>query len=381
MNFHMPTKIIFGSGTIDSLRGLLESDLGAKRPFLVTDAGVVRAGLAERVLSQVPHSEIFDEIEPNPRSTTVNRAAELARKIKPDVIIALGGGSAMDAGKAVALLVTNAGGIEDYEGKERYIKPPLPLLAVPTTCGTGSEVTWVSVITDTRRKFKMSIKGVKMFPAVALVDPDLLISLPRATIAATGLDALTHAVEAYTVKPASVITDSFALKAIRLISGAIKRAYKDISQDHDAREGLMLGSTLAGIAFGNSDVGAVHCISESIGALFDVPHGVANALFLPYVMAFNLPACGDRYADIAQAMGLAETDKNLAARQLVESIKTLSRALGIPSFRELGIDQGHFPMIARYAFENNSNLSNPRQAHIEDYQGLLEEAFSDARHL
>jgi len=142
----------------------------------------------------------------------------------------------------------------------------------------------------------------------------------------------------------------------------------------------MLGSTLAGIAFGNSDVGAVHCISESIGALFDVPHGVANALFLPYVMAFNLPACGDRYADIAQAMGLPESDKKPAARHLVERIKTLSQTLGIPSFRELNIDQSHFPKISRYAFQNNSNPSNPRQANIADYQGILEDAFSDTRH-
>ena len=380
MNFHMPTQILFGAGKIASLKDILEGDMHAERPFLVTDAGVVEAGLAERVLSQVPHSKTFDEIEPNPKSTTVNRAAESARKIEPDAIIALGGGSAMDAAKAVALLVTNTGVIEDYEGKERYTNPPLPILAVPTTCGTGSEVTWVSVITDTRRKFKMSIKGGKMFPTVALVDPDLLISLPRATIASTGLDALTHAVEAYTVKPASMITDSFALKAVRLISGAINRAYEDIAGDHDARESLMLGSTLAGIAFGNSDVGAVHCISESIGALFDVPHGVANALFLPYVMAFNLPACGDRYADIAQAMGLPESDKKPAARHLVERIKTLSQTLGIPSFRELNIDQSHFPKISRYAFQNNSNPSNPRQANIADYQGILEDAFSDTRH-
>lgn len=377
MHFHMPTKIIFGPGTIASLKGVLEDDLGLERLFLVTDAGVVEAGLADKVLSRVGRVETFDAVEPNPRSTTVNRAGKMARRSKPDAILALGGGSAMDAAKAVALLATNGGAIEDYEGKEKYHAPPLPLVAIPTTCGTGSEVTWVSVITDVKRKFKMSIKGPGMFPSVALIDPDLLISLPRNIIASTGLDALTHAIEAYTSRPANVITDSFALKAIHQISKAIEGAYENIDEDIKAREALMLGSTLAGIAFGNSDVAAVHCISESIGALFDIPHGVANALFLPYVMEFNLPACLDKYADIASIMGIREQDNHSAAQELVKKITTLSRRLGIPTFRELGIEQSQFPTIAQYAFQNNSNPSNPRKADIDDYLGILERAYSE----
>lgn len=377
MNFHMPTRIIFGSGSLASLKGVLEDDLGTGRFFLVTDQGVREAGLADKILSQVGPIETFDAVEPNPRSTTVNRAGEKVRAAKPDAILALGGGSAMDAAKAIALLATNEGVIEDYEGREMYHTPPLPLVAIPTTCGTGSEVTWVSVITDVKRKFKMSIKGARMFPAVALVDPDLLISLPLSIIASTGLDALTHAIEAYTSKPANEITDTFALQAIGHISKAIKGAYEYIAEDREAREAIMLGSTLAGIAFGNSDVAAVHCISESIGALFDVPHGEANALFLPYVMAFNLPACRDKYADIAHAMGIEEPDHHSAARKLVERIKILSRNLGIPSFKELGIEQGQFPTIARYAFQNNSNPSNPRKAEVEDYLGILERAYAE----
>ena len=377
MNFHMPTRIIFGSGTLASLKDVLENDLGMGHLFLVTDTGVVEAGLADKVLSQVGRIETFDGVEPNPKSTTVNRAGEMARKSKPDAILALGGGSAMDAAKAIALLATNGGAIEDYEGREKYHTPPLPVVAIPTTCGTGSEVTWVSVITDVKRKFKMSIKGPRMFPAVALIDPDLLASLPRSIIASTGLDALTHAIEAYTSKPANMITDTFALRAIHQISKAIEGAYENINEDPEAREAIMLGSTLAGIAFGNSDVAAVHCISESIGALFDIPHGVANALFLPYVMEFNLPACRDKYADIADTMGIREPDNHSAARKLVEKIKTLSRTLGIPSFMELGIEQSQFPTIAQYAFQNNSNPSNPRKADVDDYLGILERAFSE----
>jgi alcohol dehydrogenase len=330
--------------------------------------------LVDKVIQQIGAINIFDEIEPNPKSDTVNRAGELARQNKPDVIIALGGGSPLDAGKAIALLATNEGVIENYEGRAKYKNAPLPLIAIPTTCGTGSEVTWVAVITDTKRKFKMSIKGPKMFPNFALVDPDLLLTLPTASIAATGMDALTHAIEAYTVKPATLITDMIALKSIQLISASLEAAVQDIQGNKQARENLMYGSTIAGFAFGNSDVGAVHSISESIGALFDVAHGVANAIFLPYVMEYNLPECVERFADIAAVMGIKAKDKNIAAQKLLQKIKKLSRAVKIPSFKKLKIKPEHFEKIAQYSFQNNSNPSNPRPATVQDYLGILKKA-------
>jgi alcohol dehydrogenase len=374
MNFHMPTKVIFGSGVLSSLNDVLKNKLKAIRPMLITDKGLRASGLVDKVIQQIGTVDVFDEIEPNPKSDTVNRAGALARQNKPDVIIALGGGSPLDAAKAIALLAVNEGVIEDYEGRAKYKNAPLPLIAIPTTCGTGSEVTWVAVITDIKRKFKMSVHGPKMFPNFAIVDPDFLRTLPTATIAATGMDALTHAIEAYTVKPATFITDMIALKSIKMITESLEAAVQDIHGNTEARENLMYGSTIAGFAFGNSDVGAVHCISESIGALFDVPHGVANAIFLPYVMEYNLPECVDRFADIAGVMGIKAKDNNIAAQKLLKKIRKLSRAVKIPSFKKLKIKPQHFEKIAQYSFQNNSNPSNPRPASAQDYLGILQNA-------
>jgi alcohol dehydrogenase len=374
MKFHMPTAIIFGPGVISELGGIVRDKLRSSRPLLVTDKGIIAAGIAEGVLSQLPTIPTFDDVEQNPRHMTVDRAGEVARDLKPDLIIGLGGGSVLDAAKAIALLATNPGRIEDYEGREKYKSAPLPVLAVPTTCGTGSEVTWVAIITHTGRKLKMSIKGPLMYPAVALVDPDLLMTLPPNLVASTGLDALTHAVEAFTVKPASPITDTLALEALRLIFRSLPEAYLDIKKNAEARESLMLGSLLAGMSFGNSDVGAVHCLAESIGSLYDTPHGVANAVFLPYVMEFNLEAAEAKYARIASVAGIEAESQREAARRLIAKIKEISRDLSIPSFRELNIPEGDLTLIAEKSFANNSNPSNPREATAADYLAILRRA-------
>jgi alcohol dehydrogenase len=317
---------------------------------------------------------VFDEVEPNPKHMTVNRAGEIVRALKPDLVIGLGGGSVLDTAKAIALLAMNPGGIEEYEGREKYKATPLPVLAIPTTCGTGSEVTWVAVITHVERKFKMSIKGLQMYPAVALVDPDLLVNLPPLLVASTGLDALTHALEAYTAKPASFLTDMLALEALRLIFRHLPAAYQDIKQNAEAREGLMLGSLLAGMAFGNSDVGAVHCLAESVGSLYDTPHGVACAVFLPYVMEFNLPAAKAKYARIAAVSGIQARDQEEAAAGLIHKIQEFSLALSIPAFRDLKIPERDFDLIAQKSFANNSNPSNPREAGVKDYLDILRRA-------
>jgi alcohol dehydrogenase len=379
MLYHMPTAIIFGAGTISELGGVVQEKLHSSRPLLVTDRGIVEARMTDRIIAQLSPVSVFDEVEPNPRHTTVDKGGELARKIKPDLVIGLGGGSVLDAAKAVAMLAANPGRIEEYEGRERYKNAPLPVLAIPTTCGTGSEVTWVSVVTHTERRFKMSIKGPLMYPAVALVDPDLLLTLPPHLVASTGLDALTHALEAHTSKPASYLTDVLALEALRLISRNLRAAYQDIEHNAEAREGLMLGSLLAGMAFGNSDVGAVHCLAESVGSLYDTPHGVANAIFLPYVMEFNLPAAKGKYAAIAAAIGLGVPGEEEAARALIRRIMDLSRSLSIPSFQDLRIPKSDFETIAKKSIENNSNPSNPRQASAEDYLEILRRASLETR--
>lgn len=378
MRFQVPTKIIFGSGAIARIMDIVKDDLQVKNPFLVTDKGVRESGIADKILSRMPDIHVFDEVEQNPKHPTIDRAGDVVRDLKPDWIIGLGGGSALDAAKAIALLATNPGCIEDYEGLEKYKNPPLPVLAIPTTCGTASEVTWVAVITHTGRKFKMSIKGPLLFPAVALVDPDLLITLPPALVASTGMDALTHAIEAYTVKPATYITDIFARASLKYIFQSLERAYDDIKGNFRAREWIMLGSLLAGMAFGNSDVGAVHCISEAVGSLLDTPHGVANAIFLPYVMELNLPVSARRYTEIARLAGIHEIDDYEAARMLIEKIKRISQRLKIPSVKDIGLAEALFPEIAQKAFANNSNPSNPREVRVEDYLEILFRAFRDA---
>ena len=375
MLFHMPARLYFGSGENGNLKLIIDEYLKAKNPVLVTDKGIVHSGLLEKVLTQLPRIKIFDEIEANPKSDTINKIARQIRQLNPDLVIGFGGGSPLDAGKALALLGTNHGNIEDYEGKEKYKNDPLPFLAIPTTCGTGSEVTWVSVITDVNRKFKMSIKGPKMYPAVSIVDPDLIKTLPPDIIASTGLDALTHAVEAYLSKPATLITDNHAVKAVKLILGAIEGAYEDIKNHHTDRENLMFGSTIAGFAFGNSDVTAVHCISESIGALYDIPHGVANSIFLPHVLSYNLPDCFVKMATLARQTGIVEVDDMSSARFFIQNIKALSKKLGIPLFKDLEIGKDKFEKISQMSFENNSTPSNPRELGQEDYLKILENAY------
>jgi alcohol dehydrogenase len=369
--FQAPTRVVFGAGQagrVGEEAGLLAKGAPV---FLVTDKGIVASGIAERIIRQLSRVEVFDTVEPNPRQSTVDQAGELARHVKPGLIVGLGGGSALDAAKAVALLAVNPGGIEDYEGRARYKVHPLPVLAVPTTCGTGSEVTWVAVITHAGRRLKMSIKGPEMFPATAVVDPDLLRTLPAQLVASTGLDALTHAVEAFTVKPATPFTDLFAREGVKLLFGHLRAAFLDIGANEEARKNVMLGSLLAGFAFGHSDVGAVHCLAESVGALFDTPHGVACSVFLPLIMEFNLPACAARYAELARLVGETDDNDGRAARRLIARVKELSRNLGIPSFKELGIGPQHIPEIAQKSAANNSNLSNPRTAGVEDYLAIL----------
>jgi len=374
MKFHMPTAVVFGPGVVSGLGGIVRDRLRASRPLLVTDKGVGAAGITPKVIAQSSPVFVFDDVEQNPKHKTVDRGGEMARQVKPDLVIGLGGGSALDAAKAIALLATNPGVIEDYEGREKYQTAPLPVLAIPTTCGTGSEVTWVSIITHTGRQIKMSIKGPLMYPAVAVVDPDLLVTLPPPLIASTGLDALTHAVEAYTAKAASAITDMLALEALRLIFDSLPEAYQDIRKNVEARENLMLGSLMAGMAFGNSDVGAVHCLAESVGSLYDTPHGVANAVFLPLVMEFNLEAAEAKYARIASVAGIEAASRREAAHLLIARIREISRDLSVPPFQELNIPESDLPIIAQKSFANNSNPSNPREATAADYLDILRRA-------
>ena len=363
--FRVPTRVVLAPGCVGRLPEVV-AGYGPERALMVTDPGVEDTGWPERIWKALAGREIeavtFDAVEPNPRVSTVDRLAEWGREERVSLVLGIGGGSVLDAAKAAAMLIPNGGTAAQYEGRNRYQAPPLPFVAVPTTCGTGSEVTWVSVLTDEERQAKISVKGETMFPAWALVDSELLRTLPGHLVAWTGADALTHAVEAFTCRLANPVSDALAATAISLLLRFLRRAAADVAGDAEAREAVMRASTLAGLAFGNADVAAVHCLSETLGGRWDVPHGLANAVLLAPVTRFNLPAS-------ARKLDLLER----GAEGLLGEIDALLRDLEIPSFQELKIPVEDYPWIAERAAQNGSNPSNPREMAPEDYLELLKD--------
>ena len=308
--------------------------------------------------------DVFDEVEPNPRTRTAARAAAMARSRGVDGVVGVGGGSVLDAAKAVAMLVRNPGReVAEFAGRERFDARPVPFVAVPTTCGTGSEVTWVSVLTDEVNATKISIKGEAMFPTQALVDADVIATLPPHLIAWTGLDALTHAVEATIGRAANPVSDALAESAIRGLFTYLPRCVADPHTDRLAREAVMRASTIAGLAFGNADVGAVHCLSESLGGMYDVAHGLANAILLAPVLRDHGESVRPRLAALSKLVPdelrqsvRAEDDAGV----FVDAVDSLVRMLDIPAFQSLGVPAADYPRLAAAAEANGSNPSNPR---------------------
>ncbi len=379
--FQLPTTVHMGNGVAGSLLDHIGA-LGAQRLLVVTDPGVRGAGIVERLIAPLVGAglpvDVCDSISANPRDYECHNAAEQAVAFQTDLVVAIGGGSPMDAAKAVAALVTNGGRVQDWEAPRQLEKAPLPLIAVPTTAGTGSEVTFYAVVTDTERSFKMSMFDARLAPRIALVDPDLTQSLPPAATAATGMDALTHAIEAYTCTISNPISDALALQATRLIARHLKVAVSD-GRNAEARQGMMMASLLAGMAFGNADVAGVHCLAEAIGGLYDTPHGIANSVFLPFVFAHNAEVLPDRHAEIAEALGVIARGRNSAevAVDGVELLKRLSKEIGIPRMAELPkVDPADFPRLAATSAANVSNPSNCREMNESHYLQILESTWS-----
>ncbi len=380
ITFNLPTRVRFGFGASAELGGAV-TGLGAERVLVVTDPGVRAAGSLDGALASLGAAgvaaEVYDGISGNPRDHECLAAVEAGRAFGAQAVIGVGGGSPMDAAKTAAALLSNGGTPRDWEYPAQLRVDPLPIVAVPTTSGTGSEVTFYAVVTDTARAFKMSLFDTRIAPRVALVDPALTMTMPASVTASTGMDALTHAVEAFTGKLAHPITDALAKEAIGLIARWLPTAVRDGS-NRDAREGMMLASLLAGMAFGNTDVAAVHCLAEAIGGRYDTPHGVANSVFLPHVFAWNAEAFAGRHAEVASALGLdvRGMPADEAARMAVERIAALTREVGIPRFRELrGADPADFPALAEAAKRNVSDPSNCRPLEVEDYLLLLNDAW------
>ncbi|MBP1157009.1 alcohol dehydrogenase class IV [Paenibacillus sp. PvR052] len=277
-----------------------------EKVLIVTDPGVRKANILEPIEASlnkydIPY-DIFDEVEPNPTSQVVDKAIQFLRQGKYDLVLAVGGGSSIDTAKAIAAMANNTGSILDYEGVNKLPNPSLTLVAIPTTAGTGSEATSSTVVTNTQTLFKTAILSPYLYPKLAILDPELTLNLPPAITAATGMDALTHAIESYTSKLASPVSQAFAIHAVKMIGENLHKAYF-VGTDMESRENMLAASFIAGIAFAHSRLGNVHAISHTFGGVFNIPHGIANATLLPYVLAFNLPACPEKFKDIAAALG------------------------------------------------------------------------------
>lgn len=377
--FGIPGFVQFGCGAAKKT-GEVARQLKAKKVFFVYDKGVKTAGLTDVVLRSLQEAGLkvleYDGVVPNPSDTLVEEAAALAKEFRADVMVALGGGSSIDCAKAINILQTNPSPIHQYEGINRVQVPTKPLIAIPTTSGTASEVTAFSIVTDSAKKKKMVIGGQFVGASMALADPEMTVGMPPAITAATGMDALTHAIEAYVSKGAMVPTDLFALKAVQLIYGNLVKATK-AGEDLEARTNMLLGSMLAGYAFNSAVLGLVHSIAHPLSAHCHLPHGVANAVGLPWVMEFNGVAVPEKTKAIALAMGLDVADKSPeeAVAAAVEAIKRLSKELEIPRLRDLDVSKDMFERLAEDALKEISTLFNPRDVTRDDILKILEKAY------
>ena len=365
----LPRILEIGAGASANLCAVLQT-LGVKTPLIVTDKIMVELGYVERLQKHLDErdmvSDIFDDTVPEPTVASIQAGVDKVRLGQFDCIIALGGGSHIDSAKAIAILGKYGGTMEDYKFPRQIDECGLPIIAIPTTAGTGSEVTKVTVITDEATDEKMMCMGMGFMPSAALVDFELSLSVPARTTADTGIDALTHAIEAYVSKKASPYTDAQALAAIKLIGPNLRIVYRD-GNDRTAREKMMLGATLAGIAFSNASVALVDGMSRPIGAAYHVPHGLSNAMLLPTVTEYSISAAENRYADCARAMGIATKDNDdlTACANLLDELNALNRELQVPTPEDFGIDRTVFfnnlETMAAQAIASGSPANNPRQ--------------------
>lgn len=374
--FRTTPRILMGPGAI-SRTGEELSRLGAKRVLVVTDKGIVKAGLLEKLEDSLRSyrikSLVFDRVEPDPRYELVEKCLEAASGQKIQCVLGLGGGSALDIAKAASAMATNKGRISDYFGIELIPKPGLPLILVPTTAGTGSEVTPIAILSDEQEKLKKGIVSSYLIPSVALLDPELTLGLPPEVTAATGMDALIHAIEAYTSLNATSMTDVLACRAMELIYCNIRIAFAQ-GGNLEARAKMLEGSLLAGMAFANAGVTAVHAFAYPIGAEFHIPHGVANSLMLAPVMEFNMLGNLDRFAHMARIFG--EELPGLSLRGLalkaVEAMEQLRRDLGLPGHLEdFGVSTDDIPRLASGVLKVTRLLdNNPRRITQRDAEEI-----------
>lgn len=377
----LPRMMQIGSGACEKLPEFVRA-VGGSKPLLVTDKMMVQLGYAEQVLSVLREAgiaaDVYDDTVPEPTAASIMGGVAMVQNGSYDVVIALGGGSPIDSAKAIAVMGKFGGTIRDYCFPRLVSEKGLPLIAIPTTAGTGSECTKVTVITDEANSEKLLCVGTAFMPTAAIIDYTLSLSVPPRTTADTGIDALTHAIEAYVSRKAGLYSDSQALAAIRLIGPNLRTVYHD-GGNRAAREAMMLGSTLAGIAFNNASVALVHGMSRPIGAFFHVPHGLSNAMLLPAVTAYSIPEAAERYADCARAIGVAAAgdDTDTANRKLLDELVALNRELKVPTLAEFGVQKADFDAVvetmAEQALASGSPGNNPRIPAKEEIVAIYRE--------
>lgn len=369
--YFMPTVNLMGAGAAKKVGEQLAVQ-GGKKALIVTDAFLAQIGMADEIKANIEaagaQAVIFAGAEPNPTDNNVHDGLKVYRENDCDSIVSLGGGSSHDCAKGIGIVATNGGNIREYEGIDKSAKAMPPFIAVNTTAGTASEMTRFCIITDTDRHVKMAIVDWRCTPNVAINDPLLMMKKPPALSAATGMDALTHAVEAYVSTIATPVTDSAALMAIKLISENLRTAVAN-GDNFEARDKMAYAEFLAGMAFNNASLGYVHAMAHQLGGFYNLPHGVCNAILLPHVERFNLIASPQRFADIAVAMG--ENIEGLSTREAADvalaAIEKLSADIGIPAgLSELNVKEADLKIMAENAMKDACSFTNPRKATLED---------------
>lgn len=374
--FFMTPHNVLGPGALDQAMSIV-GKMGFKKALIITDSDLAKLGMAklvaDKLIAQGIDTAIFDHVQPNPTVGNVNAGLEALKAHGADMIVSLGGGSSHDCAKGVALVASNGGKIADYEGVDKSAKPQLPLLAINTTAGTASEMTRFTIITDETRHVKMAIIDRHITPFLSVNDSDLMEGMPASLTAATGMDALTHAVEAYVSTIATPITDACAVKVVELIASYLPVAVRE-PHNKKAREQMAYAQFLAGMAFNNASLGYVHAMAHQLGGFYDLPHGVCNALLLPHVQSFNMQAVKGRLDELGKI--LSDNNPDLKGLDVIAAIKKLADIVGIPkSLEELGVKREDFDVLAENALKDVCGATNPVQTDKKTIVGIFEEAF------
>lgn len=376
---YQPVHTIIGEGCINEIPRHIDN-IGATKALIVTDEGLVKIGTVKMVTDVLDRVGkpyvIYSGVKPNPTVSIVNEAKACYDQNACDYIIGIGGGSPIDVAKGVGILATNGGTVEDYNGLELSDKPAAPIIAVNTTAGTGSEVTRAFVVTDEVRKSKMLCVDSHSLAYLAINDPQMMVGMPPSLTAATGMDALTHSIEAFVANSRCPFTDGIALESIRLIGQYLIRAVEN-GKDMEAREKMCWAQYMGGLAFSNAGLGMVHAMAHQLGGFYDTPHGVANAILLPYVMRFNLPKAADRYALVAKAFGFdtASMTEEQAALAAILYIEELKKVIKIPSLSETAFNPEDAKALAINAMGDTGMPENPRQPSIEEVIEVFYQAY------